>query len=365
MSVKFEEMKKKPWLVEYRHVWTGQRLRKSFQREEAAKEFERAQEEQRERAKAMLRKKRKTEQGTTNIKVKELLHKYFELAVHHPASLQTLRYHSRPIIGAFGSRLASLMTNEDIFNFILVQKERGLKISTIYSRVRIFRRALAWGKKAGLLKVNPLSELILPSNPKTKRQAPPSPKEAEALLALAASHIQRVIILGWNTGARIGPSELFKLTWSDIDLENGVFRMPSAKKNKNSADARDIPIGNILLPIIRKWYEHDTRKGVEHVINWRGKPIKSLGKAWRRCLELAKIRRSIRPYDLRHAYATYALQAGAKIKIIADIMDHADPSMILKTYQYSHETERREAIEAMPDHLQLSRIKKDGRIPGI
>jgi hypothetical protein len=37
-------------------------------------------------------------------------------------------------------------------------------------------------------------------------------------------------------------------------------------------------------------------------------------------------------------------------------MDHSDPSMILKTYQYTDERERREAIDAMPDHIQLSRV---------
>jgi integrase len=184
------------------------------------------------------------------------------------------------------------------------------------------------------------------------------------LLSLAAPHVRRVIILGWNTGARVGPSELFKLTWADVDLEYGVFRMPSAKKNKNSADARDIPISNFLLPILRKWWEHDSRRGVEYVITWRDRPVKSIGKSWRKCLERAKIRRPIRPYDLRHAYATYALLAGAKIKIIADIMDHSDPSMILKTYQYTEERDRREAIEAMPDHLQLTKAADDC-IPGI
>jgi hypothetical protein len=68
---------------------------------------------------------------------------------------------------------------------------------------------------------------------------------------------------------------------------------------------------------------------------------------------------------LRHAYATYALLAGAKLKIVADIMDHADPSMILRTYQYTDESERREAVEAMPDHLQLATQAKNGHIPGI
>lgn len=363
MTIKFfEESTEKPWLVEYRHIWTGKRLKKWFSSEEAAREFDQAQEEQRVTERAILRKKRKTQQGETRITVKELLDKYFELVVENPTTLRTQKEHVTPILGAFGSRLASLISHDDILNFILAQKRRGLKQSTISTRVRIFRRAISWAKKTGILKNNPLADLVLPQA-KSKRIAPPSPKEAETLMTWAAPHVQRVIILGWHTGARIGPSELFRLTWADIDLEYGIFRMPSAKKNKSSADARDIPIGNILLPIIRKWWEYDSERGIEFVINWHGRPVKSINKSWQRCLELAKIRRPIRPYDLRHAYATYSVQAGVKLKIIADIMDHSDPSMILKTYQYTDERDRREAIEAMPDHLRLAVTKDD--IPGI
>ena len=364
MAVTFDEKYAKPWLVEYRHAWTGKRIRKRFTLEDAAQEFDRAQEEQREQERTLLKKKRRTERGETNITVKELFNRYFKLVGDNEITLRTEKYHVTPIVGAFGGRIVTLLTQEDILNFILIQKLRGLKQSTISTRLRIFRRAVSWGKKAGLLKSNPFADLVLPIKSKSKRIAPPSPKEAEALLTLAPPHVQRVIALGWHTGARIGPSELFALTWADVDLEYGIVRMPSAKKNKTTADARDIPISSFLLPIIKKWQEHDLARGIEYVIHWRGKAVKSIGKSWRRCLRLANILRPIRPYDLRHAYATYALLAGARIKIIADIMDHADPSMILKTYQHTEERERREAIEAMPDHLQLS-AATDGRIPGI
>jgi integrase len=139
--------------------------------------------------------------------------------------------------------------------------------------------------------------------------------------------------------------------------------MASAKKNKTNTESRDIPIANFLLPIVRRWLDHDMKQGIDYVINWRGKQVKSVGKSWKKYLQRANIQRPIRPYDLRHAYATYSLLAGAKIKIVADIMGHSDPSMILKTYQHTDERERREAIEAMPDYLQLSKIKE--QIPGI
>lgn len=58
--------------------------------------------------------------------------------------------------------------------------------------------------------------------------------------------------------------------------------------------------------------------------------------------------RAIRPYDLRHAYATHSIERGADIKTVAEIMGHSDPSMILKTYQHVSMGQKRSAITLMP-----------------
>lgn len=68
------------------------------------------------------------------------------------------------------------------------------------------------------------------AKPCNRRITPPSTKEARLLYNVAAPHIRRVIVLGMATGARIGPSELFRLKWSDIDIETGIIRMPTRIK---------------------------------------------------------------------------------------------------------------------------------------
>jgi integrase len=297
------------------------------------------------------------------ITIKELLESYRSIALTNPITINTERYHCAPILRAFGGRLAHMLTPVDMFNFITIQKQRNIAQITIHRRISILRRALNWGVANGLLATNPLLAFhMAKSTP--HRISPPSPKESKAILHHAAPHVQRVIILGMCTGARIGPSELFRLTWSDIDLDNAICRMPSAHKNPYTHDARDIPLRRALLPIIHAWYDQDMARGIHHVIHWHGKSVQSIGKSWRHTLREAGIDRRIRPYDLRHAYATYSLAAGADLKTIADIMDHKDASMILKTYQHVLETQKRDAVETMPDHLGLDSIK-DGDIPGL
>lgn len=213
----------------------------------------------------------------------------------------------------------------------------------------------------GLLAENPLHDLRLP-HARARRIAPPTAKEARAILLAAVPHVQRVIILGLYAGPRIGPSELFRLEWRDVDLATAMLRMPSAHKNCLE-DGRDIPIRTDLIPILDAWWKHDSKEGINHVISWGGRPVRSICRAWHTALERAGIARRIRPYDLRHAFATYALAGSADIGSVARLMGHADASMILKTYQHVQDAQKRAAVEATPDILGLA--SRGMRMPGV
>ncbi len=176
--------------------------------------------------------------------------------------------------------------------------------------------------------------------------------------------MQRVVILGLCAGPRIGPSELFRLEWRDVDLGTAMLRMPSARKN-HLEDGRDIPIRSDLLRILQAWQRHDAALGIRHVISWGGRPVRSICRAWHTALERANIKRRIRPYDLRHAFATYALAGSADIGSVASLMGHVDASMILNTYQHVQDNQKRAAVEAAPDILGLAGAARAKRLPGM
>ena len=196
-----------------------------------------------------------------------------------------------------------------------VQRQRGVGQSTVHRRVSILRAAYGWAVRARLLLSNPLVSLRI-AKPKAQRIAPPSAKEARLLYDAAAPHIQRVIVLGMATGARIGPSELFRLRWSDVDVETGVIRMPNAHKGAGE-ESRDVPIRDDVLDLLRRWHEEDRQAGCAYVIAYKGRPVRSISNGWHNALRRAGIARRIRPYDLRHAFAALALVHGADIKCVA------------------------------------------------
>ena len=85
----------------------------------------------------------------------------------------------------------------------------------------------------------------------------------------------------------------------------------------------------------------------------RGKPVRKIAAAWKTALQKSGIR-AIRPYDLRHAYATYSIRSGANIKTSAEIMGHENARMILEVYEHVDWAQKVRAIEGMPDFFRSS-----------
>lgn len=248
---------------------------------------------------------------------------------------------------SWGGRQVRLLTPADLLEFVEEQVARGLARSTINRRISILRSAINWARNVGLLSSNPLSDLRLP-RAQPSRLTPPTPFECMKILKHASPHVQRVVFLGLYTGARIGPCELFRLTWDDVDFKAGVIHMPSAKKGAR-IERRSIPIRKELLAHLKAWKVEDLKKNCRFVIHWGRKPIKNISGGWGAALKKAGIIRRIRPYDLRHAYATYSLSAGADIGAVAEIMGHRNVSMLLNIYQHVFEKQKRKAIEKLPN----------------
>lgn len=354
MSIKFQEFRNgKKWMVIWRNPWTGTRRQMSFNDEIQAVQFEQTQLELVRKEKELLKKARTKKKRIVNLTVKELMTQYFANSESNAQTIQQCKYHANQFINVFGERKATNIDNEDIFKFSSLQKLRGICQTTINRRIGILKTALNWAVRNGLLASSPLANLQLPKA-KSIRISPPTSKEAQAMLRAASPHIQRIIMIGIYAGPRIGPSELFRLEWKDVDLENAMFRMPNAKKSSFN-ESRDIPIHPNLLTAMIQWSKQDAVAGMSYVIHYGGKQIKNIQHSWKKMLIRAGITRRIRPYDLRHAFATYALAGSADIGSVAAIMGHTDASMILKVYQHVQDAQKRAAVQAVKDILCLNK----------
>ena len=266
--------KQKQWVVYWKSAWTGKRHHRGFSSEENAREFVDAMTEIEEREKEALRRRRKRA-TCPRLTVEELLSRYLSVALSNPVTIRETRHHAAHFLRLFRDRQAARLTCDDALRFIEAQRARGLRQTTINRRVSILRAALRWGVRMGLLAQDPLAGLRLPKA-SSRRVPPPTPRELRRIFRVAAPHLQRVIVIGAYCGPRIGPSELFRLRWRDVDLERGVIRMPNAAKGSRDA-VREIPVRKALAPLLRRWRGEDEAAGVEHVVHWRGRQVRTPG----------------------------------------------------------------------------------------
>lgn len=244
-----------------------------------------------------------------------------------------------------GRKRVSAITTADLSNVLAKHLASDIKIVTARDRMRVLFTVLRWAKKRGMLERLP----DFPELPQAyyKPIDIPTQEEVQAMLDHAPLHLQRIILIAVTTGIRVGPSELFKLRWQDVDLRRSVIRIQAARKNPKEP-VREVPIRDDMQTLFRLWHEEDAMSGIEHVCHWKGKPVSCIKTAWTNCLRAAGIDRALTPYSLRHLFATSAIAAGADIGTVAKIMGHASPDMVLEHYQHVLTKQKKAAVEALP-----------------
>ncbi len=126
-------------------------------------------------------------------------------------------------------------------------------------------------------------------------------------------HIARFILLGLYTGSRAGAiagaSIIPTIGRGHVNLETGIFDR-KAKGNKETKKRQpSIRLPDRLLAHIRRW--HNRGLANQAVIEFEGKPIKRVPKAFARSVKDAGLGSDVTPHTLRHTAVTWAMQNNA------------------------------------------------------
>lgn len=256
--------------------------------------------------------------------------------------------------GPLGVKLEDL----DLFAASLHEHGIGAKSQArILSGVRSFYRYLVLD---GYIEVDPTELLVSPHLPKHLPEFLSTEEvdrlEAAVDLSAKEGHRNRAIIeMFFSCGLRV--SELTNLKLSGLFLEQRFIRV-LGKGNKE----RLIPISERAIHELNLWFDDrrymDIKPGEEDYVflNRRGHHltrvmilimVKRLGEA-------AGIRKTISPHTLRHSFATALLRGGADLRVIQELLGHAD---IGTTEIYTHlddETLRQEILLHHPRNMMKS-----------
>ena len=136
--------------------------------------------------------------------------------------------------------------------------------------------------------------------------------------------------LMYSAGLRI--SETLGIKLSQLDLDN-EWLTPIGKGNKQ----RLVPLGSKAKENLKAWIEegrpltHPTTDNI--ILNSRGKPMTRMG-AWKIVqLHTAHLAKQVSPHTFRHSFATHCLEAGMDLRVLQELLGHAD---ISTTQIYTH-----------------------------
>jgi integrase/recombinase XerD len=237
-----------------------------------------------------------------------------------------------------------------LMSFLQHERERGLKTEpegsprrlsgeSVYLEIAALRAFYKFAENEKILPLNAAENLSLPRRwkrlPKAltdeeiaKVLAPETPETPENLCDGA------ILELAYASGLRL--SELKNLRLEQLHLEAGFINV-IGKGNKE----RVVPVGRKAVTALNRYLEAArpklvTPKSPGNVfLTKRGTPFASVT-LWLRIktrMGRAGIARNLTPHMLRHSFATHLLEHGADLRVIQELLGHAN---ISTTEIYTH-----------------------------
>jgi integrase/recombinase XerD len=221
---------------------------------------------------------------------------------------------------------------------------RRLSSESVYLEIASLRAFYRFAENEKLLPVNGAENLSLPRRwkrlPKSltnqeieKLLAPETPETPERLCD------QAVLELAYASGLRL--SELRNLRLEQLHLDAGFINV-IGKGNKE----RVVPVGRKAVEALNRYVEVGRLKLVTPrspanvFLTKRGTPFAAVT-LWlriKRRVRRAGVARNVTPHMLRHSFATHLLEHGADLRVIQELLGHAN---ISTTEVYTHVTGNR------------------------
>ena len=299
-------------------------------------------------------------QDYAKIKVRPSSHQTYQGYIHN---------HIRPNIGDIPLEKLTSLDLQKFYKKLLVQgrvdrveakgQPKGLSAKTVRNIHQILSSALKLAQEQRLILTNPAEGCALPRVEHQEMKTLTTVQLASFFREARESGVFELYYLELATGLRRG--ELLGLKWEDVDLERGDLRVrrqvsringevvEAPLKTKNAY--RTLPLAEDTVSVLR-----EQRKKVGNS-PWvfpspDGGPISpdSVLHMLHRVLKRAGLPK-VRFHDLRHTFATLALQNGVDVKTVSGMLGHFSAGFTLDTYAHITSAAQRQAAKTMENVL--------------
>ena len=216
-----------------------------------------------------------------------------------------------------------------------VQKAKNPGLSSSYVRGlhMMLHNCLERARKERLIMRNPTEDCIIPKVEKKEMKILRQEDISAYLKAADARGVLPMFFLELTSGLRKG--ELVALLWTDLDVERKTLSVSKqavraeggeikVTRPKTATSIRKISIPQEAVDLL-----------IHSVVNLHAKILKDAG------LE------HLRFHDLRHTFATMALQNGVDVKTVSNMLGHYDAGFTLSVYAHATDRMQEEAAEKM------------------
>lgn len=291
-----------------------------------------------------------------------------------PSSHQTykgyIENHIKPNIGEIPIEKLTSLTLQKFYKKLLTEgrvpriesekQPKGLSAKTVRNINQVISSAMDMAVKHKLILSNPTGGCELPKVEHREMHTIHAEQLGAFLREAKESGVYELYYLDLATGLRRG--ELLGLKWEDVDLAHGVIHVKRQVaridgkvkevplKTKNSY--RNISISKDAVTMLKEMEKHRVCEYVFPSPN--GGPISpdSVRHMLHRVLKRAGLP-SIRFHDLRHTFATLALQNGVDIKTVSGMLGHFSAGFTLDTYAHVTTAAQKEAANTMGNVLNV------------
>ncbi len=232
------------------------------------------------------------------------------------------------------------VTPDHILDFLEQRRAAPCAVSTIFRELIALRMLFRFLHAQGLVPIDAAERL---EGPKLWKLLPDVLAEEDVERLLAAPDVttglgrrdKAMLELLYASGLRV--SELVTLRAQDVDLEAGFLRC-TGKGNKE----RLVPVGSHARAAIQAYLAQRAggAGGAPLFVSNRGRAMSRVN-FWKRIRRYGKacgIANAIYPHILRHSFATHLLTHGADLRVVQELLGHAD---ISTTQIYTHVDDQR------------------------
>lgn len=248
-------------------------------------------------------------------------------------------------------RTFNAVQRRDVQDYLMAQKDAGMNVSSLARRLVAMRVFFSFLQSEGLLDKNVTATL---DSPRLWKILPGvlSLREVDRLLESpigddrVSLRDRTLLELMYATGMRV--SESADLTLDDLHMDESYLRC-TGKGSK----VRIVPFGKKACGLIARYLAEARPQFLKrsgkaappvdsrHVfLTYRGRKFsrKGIWKLIKRYAARAGIEKNVTPHTLRHSFATHLLANGAPLRIIQEMLGHAD---ISTTQVYTHVDQKR------------------------